>query len=50
LPDISTYVDPIYQTGQKYATWPQNVPKSIKLTKWQQIIPNGHKMYQHFPI
>jgi hypothetical protein len=23
---------------------------AIKYTKWPKYIPNGHKMYQHFPF
>jgi hypothetical protein len=41
-----------YQNGLKCTKWAQNVPNGhINIPNVRKIhIPNGHKIYQHFPI
>jgi hypothetical protein len=47
LPDL---LGKTYQNGWKCPKWPQKYQMAIRYTKWLSNIPNGHKIYQHFPF
>jgi hypothetical protein len=43
-------LDTTYQKGKNIPNDHKMYQMDIKYTKWQSIIPNGHNIYQHFPI
>jgi hypothetical protein len=54
LPDFSwskhTKLGKIYQIGKNIPNDDQPYQTAINYTKWTENIPNGHKIYQHFPF
>jgi hypothetical protein len=44
------FLDTRYEIGEKYTEFPQNTPKSHKISKKPRNRPNGHKIYQHLPL
>jgi hypothetical protein len=39
-----------YQNGKNIPNDQKLYKKAINYTKWQQNIPNGHKIFKHFPL
>jgi hypothetical protein len=44
------FLDTKYQNVGIYTKLPRNYQITMTYTKWPYYIPNGHKMYQHFPF
>jgi hypothetical protein len=38
------------KTGKNVPNDHKPCQKAVNYTKWPYVIPNGHKIYQHFPI